>query len=477
MAGRALWFDERFTMVNTTSVKSALAYCMHGVHPPLYFVLVALWRSALPSTEFSLRILSMIFGMASIAGIFLAARELGGRRAGLAAAAVAALSPYHWIYSTELRPYPLLLAFSAFSTWGFFGMLRTGKIRYLVVLTVSSILNLYSHYFAVFLLAAQAVTFVAVAWRNSASGAWTAAYRKRQTILALATAGLVAAAFAPWLGSFKYLLTRYVIEAPKPGEFRFTGRGVTLRLVRTSVYGTMGWGVVPFCIQAILVAWAAINRKLRSGLLLFAVAWILPFLLFLVRKPSHFIDAKYFLFVYPVTVAMVAGGLDSAWRFLVGKGLPPRPILAALVLLVAAAPLLPGQHPLYALRGTDWRTVIADLDQYMKPGEPLNIFNDSKIYAMVLEYTDKAFRQRHPINFSASPDRGGKAVPPEGGKDSWILAAVRADRFASSLSGQVRYVKTWYLYPSNVSLYRWQAGGPPQPAAAAESTSTGSFAD
>ena len=43
-AGRALWFDERFTMLNTASVRDALAYCLKGVHPPLYFVLAAIMR-------------------------------------------------------------------------------------------------------------------------------------------------------------------------------------------------------------------------------------------------------------------------------------------------------------------------------------------------------------------------------------------------------------------------------------------------
>jgi uncharacterized membrane protein len=73
-------------------------------------VLTPFWRAAFPLTEFSMRFLSVILGMASIVGIFLAARVIAGRWAGVAAAAIAALSPYHWVYSTELRPYSVFLA-------------------------------------------------------------------------------------------------------------------------------------------------------------------------------------------------------------------------------------------------------------------------------------------------------------------------------------------------------------------------------
>ncbi len=79
VAGRAIWFDERFTLLNTGSVGAAVDYCVKGFHPPLYFTLVALWRGVFPSTEFSLRCLSLVFGMLSLGGIFLAGRAVGGR--------------------------------------------------------------------------------------------------------------------------------------------------------------------------------------------------------------------------------------------------------------------------------------------------------------------------------------------------------------------------------------------------------------
>ena len=96
-------------------------------------------------------------------------RVIAGRRAGLVGAAIAALYPYHWIYSTDLRPYAMFLAFSAFSTWAFLCILKEGKLRYFLLLTLFTLLNLYTHYFAVFLLAAQALVFLVILLRYSSS--------------------------------------------------------------------------------------------------------------------------------------------------------------------------------------------------------------------------------------------------------------------------------------------------------------------
>jgi hypothetical protein len=467
-AGRTMWFDERFTLLNTASIRDAMAYCAKDVHPPLYFVLVALWRMALPSTEFSLRMLSVIFGMASLVGIFLAARAVGGRWVGVAAFMIAALSPYHWIYSTELRPYPALLAFSAFSTWAFFGLLRTGKVRHFIVLAVSTVLNLYTHYFAVFLLAAQMIVFLGMAWRNSTSGAWTSAYRKRQILLGLGAVGLVAAAYTPWIRVFEQMVAKSVLEGQAVGVGRRIGRGVTLGLFKTSFYGSMGWGIVPFCIQAVLVAFAVLDKKLRDALLCFAAVWAVPFIILLVRRPSHFIDPKYFLFAYPATLVLVSGGLGTARRLLAARGLKSGFVSVALILAASASPLLPGQHPVYALHQKDWKDVIAGVDACLKPGDTLDLLGDTKTYAMILQYADRAFLETHSVVFSSGGAPGRSLESSASHGDVWILASgIRAERSMSGAGNQVKRIRTWDIYPASVSLYKVDqtspASRPPTP--------------
>jgi uncharacterized membrane protein len=157
---RAIWFDERFTLLHTSSLDEALRFSEQDVHPPLHLLVTALWRSVLPSSELSLRVSSLLFGMVSLIGIYLVGGSLGGWRIGVGALAIAVFSPMHWTWSTMIRPYPLLLAFSALSTWAFLEVLKAGRVRDWVVLGIVSVANLYAHYFAWFLLAAQGIVFV-----------------------------------------------------------------------------------------------------------------------------------------------------------------------------------------------------------------------------------------------------------------------------------------------------------------------------
>jgi 4-amino-4-deoxy-L-arabinose transferase-like glycosyltransferase len=459
-ASRAIWFDERFTLLNTGSIRDAMAYCTKDVHPPLYFLLAALWRMALPSTEFSLRILSLVFGTASLVGILLAGRAIGGWRTGIAGFLIAALSPYHWLYSTELRPYPMFLAFSAFSIWAFFGVVKSGQLRYFIILAISSILNLYTHYFAVFLLVTQILVFLSVVLRSSVSKVWPPAFRNRQILLGAAALGLVALAYAPWISVLQHLITRAVVEGQAVGVGRRIGRGVTLDLLRRTFYGSLGWGVVPFCLQVILVGWALLDRRLRDASLFFVAVWGVPLLMLLVWKPSHFIDPKYFLFAYPATVVLVAGGLETARRLLISGGMKSNLAFLILVVAVSASPLLPGQHPRYALNPADWKDVIIEIDQYVKSGDRICVLEDTKTYAMILHYADAEFLKRHPVVFSLKSLTGKGAAPSASDSDVWILRpGARSERLLSSMGNGLEYVRTWYMYPTSVSLYRWAPEG------------------
>lgn len=459
IADRAIWFDERFTLMHTESVSAAIDYCLKDVHPPLYFVLMALWRAALPSTIFSMRLLSLVFGMASIIGIFLAARVIAGRWAGVAATAIAALSPYHWLYSTELRPYSLFLAVSAFSTWAFLCVLKEGGLRHFLLLAVFSILNLYTHYFAIFLLLAQVSVFVLVFLRNSALGRNPLAPRRRQIIYACVTLGLVIIAYVPWAAVLRRIVAESVVEGHVVGVGRRAGRGVTLDLIGRTVFYSLGQGLVPLVVQGTLLVFALLNRSLRRASLLLIVTCALPIILLLIWKPSHFIAPKYFMFAYPLVVAMVAAGILSFHGFLRRRKAVPAPPVWVLILIVSILPLLPGQHEPYAFHGSDWKTIVAEVQQYVQEGDRISFLGDSKSYAMVIHYTDEGFFRRHPV-ILGRPDEGvAPFVSLESGTHVWIIKSGGFPHaLASALGGRLETVKTWHIYPASVSLFHFVVG-------------------
>ncbi len=129
----------------------------HGERsPPLYYVLAWIWSKPFGTGEAGLRSLSALFGTLTIPLAYRATVELANRRAGLIAAALVALNPYLIWYSQEARSYALLVLLGALALVGFSRSLRRPTPASLALWAVASALSLYSHYFAVFVIAPQA---------------------------------------------------------------------------------------------------------------------------------------------------------------------------------------------------------------------------------------------------------------------------------------------------------------------------------
>jgi 4-amino-4-deoxy-L-arabinose transferase-like glycosyltransferase len=124
--------------------------------PPLYYLLAWLWSHAFGVHEVGLRSLSALFGTATVPLAYLAGRELIGRRAGLAVAAIVAVEPMLVWYSQDARAYALLVLLSTAALLFFLRARRTGAARDLAWWAVFSSLALSAHYFAFFPLAIEA---------------------------------------------------------------------------------------------------------------------------------------------------------------------------------------------------------------------------------------------------------------------------------------------------------------------------------
>ena len=125
--------------------------------PPLYYALAWFWTQVTGTGEFGLRSLSALAGVATVPVAYLIGIELRGRRAGLMAAALVAVNPMLLWYSQEARAYALLVLLCAVSLLYCVRALRSGTRRDFVLWGLASGLALATHYFAVFVVAAEAV--------------------------------------------------------------------------------------------------------------------------------------------------------------------------------------------------------------------------------------------------------------------------------------------------------------------------------
>ncbi|HET9676483.1 MAG TPA: glycosyltransferase family 39 protein, partial [Solirubrobacterales bacterium] len=125
--------------------------------PPLYYLLAWFWSQPFGTGEAWMRTLSALAGTASIPVVYLAARALPlARRAALVAATAVAVSPVLIWFSQDARAYSLVFLLTALSFLFFARARRSGRRRDLAWWSVFSALALATHYFAGFVVLAEA---------------------------------------------------------------------------------------------------------------------------------------------------------------------------------------------------------------------------------------------------------------------------------------------------------------------------------
>ena len=206
---QSLWYDEgNSARIAERSIQLILEGAAGDIHPPLYYLLLSLWRSVFGASETALRSLSAVSGIGLVALAWGLGRRLFGIRAGLAAAALLAVSPFAVYYSQEARMYALLALWAALaSVWIVTLALPdpstpstgSGQVRWFgaALYALATAAGLYTHYAYPFVMIAQAVA-LAIAW--ALSPGTRALIRQPRALLAWALANAAAIAlFAPWL--------------------------------------------------------------------------------------------------------------------------------------------------------------------------------------------------------------------------------------------------------------------------------------
>jgi mannosyltransferase len=130
--------------------------------PPLYYVIAWVWARAFGFGEVGLRALSVVMGVLTVAIIYRAAELAISRRAAVIAGLLAAVNPFLVWYSQEARAYSLFILLGSWSFLWFLRALREPTRRNLVIWSVISALAVAAHYFACFLILAEAIWLLAV---------------------------------------------------------------------------------------------------------------------------------------------------------------------------------------------------------------------------------------------------------------------------------------------------------------------------
>ena len=185
------WYDEAQTLLVARLPLEQIAATAY--RPPLYHYLLHFWSLVVPSTEFWLRIPSILFGMLTLLGVGLVTFQLYGKQTALLATLLAAISPVLIYYSQELRMYSLMSA-AFLAIMYFFNRIILGyseqRWSIWISLFLVEVIAIYSHYFSTPFLVTASLIAIAVC-----------IYQKRWRVLRnwLLVQAAVVVGFIPWV--------------------------------------------------------------------------------------------------------------------------------------------------------------------------------------------------------------------------------------------------------------------------------------
>lgn len=384
------------------------------IHPPGYYLLLSGWRALAGPSELSLRTLSALASVLTVAVVFALGARLFDQRTGLAAAGLVAINPFQVYYAQEARMYAVLALLGAASllltadVLTLPGTMQAGRFRprraaWLIAgyITLNA-LGLYTHYSFPLILIAETLVFFM--WLTPRS-------RKGHGLLVwvLLQAGVLLL-FLPWLPHAIRQLSGWSVGGSAADPVGIEAALVTLAYGPTLPVATGLSGLVCLLMIASVGLFPPVDPaaerhylrfRERSGLV--AACLLVPlaamFLMGLATQP-------FLKFLLPAGLALnllVARGLVMGYEITVIRtGTPAGPAnvwLRLSVLLVAGiglAPIFPAlvnlsSNPAYAR--DDYRA-IAQLIEDEAPDDVaivLNAPNQWEVFTYYYPETERVF--------------------------------------------------------------------------------------
>jgi mannosyltransferase len=139
-------------------------------NPPLYFILLHVWRAATGDSVTAMRALGSLVGFLAVPLVYVLAGLVYGRKVALVAALLMAISPLHVWHSQVMRNYGLLVTLNLFSVYGVMRLALDHKAkrpwRWLLLWAGAGLLSIYTHYFSLFVFAYSLLVLCYVAWQR-----------------------------------------------------------------------------------------------------------------------------------------------------------------------------------------------------------------------------------------------------------------------------------------------------------------------
>jgi mannosyltransferase len=377
---QSFWNDEgNSARLSERTVDLIIEGTASDIHPPGYYLLLHYWRAVFGHSEFALRALSAVAGLALVFFTYLLGRQLFGKATGLMAAFLGAISPFAIYYSQEARMYALLAALAASSTYL---LLRTLNLQSLisgkrtvglfVAYSLTCAAGLYTQYAFPFVLLVHNLVF-AVWWLADGLGrARSSVARWRRLAMWVGVQVAVVVLYLPWLS----IALRSVTGWPSAGQAHALVPALLNVMRWLTVGNTLGLekaGATLIGAGVLLAAGLWARKRQWFGVVSLALYLLLPIALIFALDLYKEAWLKFLMVVLPPFHILVARGVANLtrleikdWRLEIGRFRTPNLQSLISILLLASIGFLtfPSLQNLYfdpAYFRDDYRQIASDI--------------------------------------------------------------------------------------------------------------------
>jgi len=327
LSTRDIWYDEALDVIQ--SQKSLWENTRHMATPVHnYFVHFFLFFGR---TTFILGLPSVLFGVASVYLLFLIGKKIADERLGLIAAFLMAISPMHIEFSQQILNYSYFVFFTLLALFFYLDFVlgvvqKKIKWKSLGLFVLFSFINFFVHVSGLLVFLIQ---FVFLLFYLPLNYKVFKIYKKYLPLLIFPLLAIVYLLFF-YKGDARYLQIikenlKFNLQVPISLGFSLGQQlGPVVFKFNFPFFRAMfawfglgrGFRLVVYFLLFLVGFWSLIKKR-KWTLLAFYLTWIiLPFVYLYFVRLGHWFEEKYFIFIIPVYLLVIAEGIVFISRFL-----------------------------------------------------------------------------------------------------------------------------------------------------------------
>ena len=383
ISSQSIWFDEAISIVYAEfSPPDIIKAVIFDTQAPFYYLLLHFWL-ILGESEFIVRALSAIFGIAYVYLVYLIGCKIFDRRVGLIATFLVAISPFNIYYAQEVRVYALLTFLALLCVYATARLLERYSIKDQIIVIGTLVLGIYTHYY--FLFIALGINIYVLLERNKPRATWIQSEDNKFIGKWILSQLVVFLLLIPWIPVIykQYFNPRVGMRTPNPLNLRGINNVINslIDILNVTHLGHSNvaneyniLNIISFLITIIFVLGIIAAVKERRKINFLITFYFLPLILASILSfHNNWLGPRYFIISAPVYYIFVAQGISILYN---------KKILFSLSLLLITSLFSISLMDYYYKfqKGENWREVAQIIDCSIREvdsiilTEPINIY-------------------------------------------------------------------------------------------------------